>query len=252
MRIMESSPARKWASSKNAASNIAIDELGLLLKAHNTREDQSNMVFSRSDSAPPSIEGSFAASGNLIRRQSSGPNSNLATLSSALENFQSEEQLYTDPYYAHYSSNPRLPSPIISREHRHQASGSNWRLSSPDGGNRSFHVPRRSLPIHVEEPEDASSSKKASGDWVESSSRMMPGHNSVSFSGRNKSLVDLTQVMTRFFSPMLLMNMIKSEIFSAYHKDLQNLWLSVFHQNCLMIFVLQVFGSTAITTLSNE
>ncbi|CAA2966601.1 pumilio homolog 5 [Olea europaea subsp. europaea] len=193
MRIMESSPARKWASSKNAASNIAIDELGLLLKAHNTREDQSNMVFSRSDSAPPSIEGSFAASGNLIRRQSSGSNSNLATLSSALENFQSEEQLYTDPYYAHYSSNPRLPSPIISREHRHQASGSNWRLSSPDGANRSFHVPRRSLPIHVEEPEDASSSKKASGDWVESSSRMMPGHNSVSFSGRNKSLVDLTQ-----------------------------------------------------------
>lgn len=199
MRIMESSPARKWASSKNAASNIAIDELGLLLKAHNTREDQSNMVFSRSDSAPPSIEGSFAASGNLIRRQSSGSNSNLATLSSALENFQSEEQLYTDPYYAHYSSNPRLPSPIISREHRHQASGSNWRLSSPDGGNRSFNVPRRSLPIHVEEPEDASSSKKASGDWVESSSRMMPGHNSVSFSGRNKSLVDLTQVMDKVF-----------------------------------------------------
>lgn len=194
MRILESSQARKWASSKDSASNIAIDELGLLLKGHNTRGDQSNMVFSRSDSAPPSIEGSFAASGNLMNRQNSGSNSSLATLSSALEKIQSEEQLRTNPYYAYYSSNPSLRPPIISRENRHQTSGSNWRLSSLDSGNLSFHVPRSSLPIREEEPEDASSSKKASGDWVESSSsRMMPGHNRVSFTGRNKSLVNLIQ-----------------------------------------------------------
>ncbi|KAL2462535.1 Pumilio-like protein 5 [Forsythia ovata] len=193
MRILESSQARKWASSKDSASNIAIDELGLLLKAHNTRGDRNNMVFNRSDSAPPSIEGSFAAFGNLINRQSSGSNSSLATLSSALENFQSEEQLCTDPYFAYYSSNPRLPPPIISRENRHQASGSNWRLSSPDGGNQSFHMPRSSLPVHDEEPEDASSSKKASGDWAESSGHVMPGQNRVSFTGRNKNLVNLIQ-----------------------------------------------------------
>lgn len=202
MRILENSQARKLASSKDAASDIAMDELGLLLKAYCTRGDQSNMVFIRSDSAPPTIEGSFAAFGDLINRQSSSSNSSLATLSSALENFQSGEQLCTDPYFAYFSSTPRLHPPIISRENRHQASGINWRLSSPDGGNLSFHVPRSSLPIHDEEPEGACSSKKASGDWAESGSRVMPGHNRVSFTGRNKNLVNLIQVMDKivFFS----------------------------------------------------
>lgn len=156
------------------------------------------MVFIRSDSAPPTIEGSFAAFGDLINRQSSSSNSSLATLSSALENFQSEEQLRTDPYFAYFSSTPRLHPPIMSRENIHQASSINWRLSSPDDGNLSFHVQRSSLPIHDEEPEGACSSKKASGDWAESGSRVMPGHNRVSFTGRNENLVNLIQVMDIF------------------------------------------------------
>ncbi|XP_059644942.1 pumilio homolog 5 isoform X2 [Cornus florida] len=205
MRMVEGSGARKWPFSKDAATfasplnNAAEDELGLLLKEHRFNRDQQNMVPNRSGSAPPSMEGSFAAFGNLMVQQNYSLSSSLAGLNSAIENCESEEQLRSDPaYFAYYCANvnlnPRLPPPIISRENRHLARqiggfDNNWRLTSfDDSGNGSLH-----LSTHNEEPEDDKSPQQASNDWEESSSALMPGQSASSLSGCHKSLVDLIQ-----------------------------------------------------------
>ncbi|RVW85996.1 Pumilio-like 5 [Vitis vinifera] len=126
------------------------------------------MVPNRSGSAPPSMEGSFAAIRNLMTPQNN-LNSSLASLSSAIENSESEEQLRSDPaYFAYYCSNvnlnPRLPPPLISRENQ-----------------------------RLEESEDDRSPCQTSDDWPETSSAVMPGQKTASSAGRHKSLVDLIQ-----------------------------------------------------------
>ncbi|KAJ0075490.1 hypothetical protein Patl1_35204 [Pistacia atlantica] len=104
MRMVESSRARNWPSSKDSAMcgsqlrNMVTEELGLLLKRHRFHGDQAHMFPNRSG---------------------------LESLSDDLGHFESEEQLRSDPaYFAYYCSNvnlnPRLPPPLISRE--------NWRL----------------------------------------------------------------------------------------------------------------------------
>ncbi|KAJ0075459.1 hypothetical protein Patl1_35219 [Pistacia atlantica] len=47
---------------------MAAEELGLLLKGNRFHGDQTDMIPNRSGSAPPSMEGSFAAIGNLLGR----------------------------------------------------------------------------------------------------------------------------------------------------------------------------------------
>uniref|UniRef100_F6I6Q4 Uncharacterized protein n=1 Tax=Vitis vinifera TaxID=29760 RepID=F6I6Q4_VITVI len=126
------------------------------------------MVPNRNGSAPPSMEGSFAAIRNLMTPQNN-LNSSLASLSSAIENSESEEQLRSDPaYFAYYCSNvnlnPRLPPPLISRENQ-----------------------------RLEESEDDRSPCQTSDDWPETSSAVMPGQKTASSAGRHKSLVDLIQ-----------------------------------------------------------
>ncbi|KAL6332032.1 hypothetical protein AAG906_020391 [Vitis piasezkii] len=91
-------------------------------------------------------------------------NSSLASLRSAIENSESEEQLRSDPaYFAYYCSNvnlnPRLPPPLISRENQ-----------------------------RLEESEDDRSPCQTSDDWPESSSAVMPGQKTASSAGRHKSL----------------------------------------------------------------
>ncbi|KAA8541529.1 hypothetical protein F0562_022681 [Nyssa sinensis] len=160
-------------------------------------EIRETMVPNRSGSAPPSMEGSFAAFGNLMAQQSSSLSSSLESLNSAIENCESEEQLRSDPaYFAYYYSNvnlnPRLPPPIISRENRHLVRSigggfsNNWRLTSfDDSGNGSLH-----LSTHSEEPEDDKSPRQASNDWAESSSMLTSGQSAASMTGRHKSLED--------------------------------------------------------------
>lgn len=210
MRMVESNEGRKWPSSMDAATlvsplkNVAAEELGLLLNGHRLHGDQSDMIPNRSGSAPPSMEGSFAAIGNLMTQQNN-LNSNLASLSSAMKNSESEEQLRSDPaYFAYYLSNvnlnPRLPPPLISRENqrlvRHIGGfGNNWRLTSfDDSGNAPLHLSHSSLSTHEEEPEDDGSPQQTSDDWSESSSTVVPGQKTASSAGRHKSLVDLIQV----------------------------------------------------------
>ncbi|KAI3455743.1 hypothetical protein Pfo_012406 [Paulownia fortunei] len=73
MRIVDSSGAGKWAPSRGtaafaaSATRVVTDELGLLLRGHNIDRDQSNIAPNRSGSAPPNMEGSFAACGNNWR-----------------------------------------------------------------------------------------------------------------------------------------------------------------------------------------
>ncbi|KAL7162901.1 hypothetical protein ACSBR2_043217 [Camellia fascicularis] len=210
MRMMESSGPRNWSSSKDAATfapplnNTAAYELRLLLKRHRVCGDQSNMVPNRSGSAPPSMEGSFAAFGNLMAQQSSNLNSSLASFSSSTENYESEEQLRADPayftyYYSNVNLNPRLPPPIISEENRCLVGqmggfGNNWRLTSfDDSGNGSLHFARASLSTHNEEPEDDRPPQQALDNCSESINAFTPGYHAASLTAHHKSLVALIQ-----------------------------------------------------------
>ncbi|KAJ0074933.1 hypothetical protein Patl1_35233 [Pistacia atlantica] len=137
MRMVESSGARNWPSSKDSAmcgsqlKNMAAKKLGLLLKGHRFHGDQTDMILNQSGSAQPSLE----------------------SLSDDLGHFESEEQLRSDfAYYcSNFNLNPRLPPPLISRENC-------------------------SLSTHKEEPEDDRSPRQASDDWAENSPAFMSGH----------------------------------------------------------------------------
>ncbi|KAK9281483.1 hypothetical protein L1049_004386 [Liquidambar formosana] len=210
MRMVDSSGPGKWASRKDAATfaiplnNMAAEELGLLLKGHRLHGDQRDMVPNRSGSAPPSMEGSFAAIGNLMAQQNSSLNASLANLSSAIKYCESEDQLRADPaymayYYSNVNLNPRLPPPLISRENRHLVQhiggfGNNRKLTSfDDSASSSLHLSQGLLSTHKEEPEDDRSPRQGLDDWPESSSAFMPGQDTASLAGRHKSLVDLIQ-----------------------------------------------------------
>lgn len=212
MIMVEGGGARNWHSSKDSAvfgpgfENMGAEELGLLLKGQRFRGDQTDMIPSRSGSAPPSMEGSIAAIGNLLAKHNSSTNASLESLSNALGNYESEEQLRSHPaYFAYYCSNvnlnPRLPPPLMSRENRRLvrhmgSSGSNWRSTSVDDvGNGTLHLSRSSLSTHEEEPEEDRSPRQASENLSEISSAFFPGQKSTSLVGRHKSLVDLIQVI---------------------------------------------------------
>ncbi|XP_077238545.1 pumilio homolog 5-like isoform X3 [Tasmannia lanceolata] len=210
MRLVGRNGAREWPSSNeprtfiSSSTNMAEQELGLLLTGHRLPVNGKDVVPSRSGSAPPSMEGSFAAIGNLIGQQNSSVEDRLTNLNNAIENCGSEEQLRADPaYLAYYWSNvnlnPRLPPPLISQENRRLANhiggfGDNRRLTSFDDGNSgSLFLSRASLSTHKEESEDERSPREASSDWAESSSGFLAGEFTTLTTGRLKSLVDLIQ-----------------------------------------------------------
>lgn len=207
MRILEDSRTEKWVSAKDTVSfaspmnEVAADELGLLLKGHKIHGHNRNKVPNRSGSAPPSMEGSFSAYGNLVYDQCSSRKLSFASLDTAMQNWQSEEQMRADPsYFAYYNSNvnlnPRLPPPIISRENRHLTHhfadlGDSCHLNSSDNSkDGSLHVTRSSLSTHDEEPEDEYLPQSGSDDLPQSGAS---GQHLASFAGQHKSLVDLIQ-----------------------------------------------------------
>ncbi|MBA0613169.1 hypothetical protein Godav_013662 [Gossypium davidsonii] len=211
MRMIESNGATKWRSSKDALvfdsqlNDMEVEELTMLLKGQKIRGDQTDTVPNRSGSAPPSMEGSFTALGNLLAQKNTSLTSSLASLSSVIDKCESEEQLRSHPaYFAYYCSNinlnPRLPPPLISHENRRLARhiggfGSNWRATSvDDSGNGSLPFYRTSLTTHKEEVEDDRSSPiQALDKWAEDSNEPLLEQDLASFPGRHKSLVDLIQ-----------------------------------------------------------
>lgn len=199
VRMVESSRSRKWPSPKDAATfgpplrSMAAEELGLLVKGHGLHKDQSDMIPNRSGSAPPSIEGSFAAIRNLLTQQNARMNSSISSLTNTRKNFEYEEQMRSDPaYLAYYRSNvhlnPRLPPPLVSAENRHLLT------SQDDSSNRSLHAFRGSLSTHKEETEEDSSFRPTSDNLEQNGCTVMPGKNMASLPSRHKSLVDLIQV----------------------------------------------------------
>ncbi|MCL7035317.1 hypothetical protein MKW94_007179, partial [Papaver nudicaule] len=202
MRMVENT---NWPTSKEASSrNMAAEELGMLLKGHrgngNGRE---GTVPNRSGSAPPSMEGSFAAIGNLMAQQNPNSDASLGNLSSVSGQFESEEQFRADPaYLAYYFSNvnlnPRLPPPLVSRENRRLVRhiggyGNNRKLTSlDDDANGSLQLSGGVLSTHKEE-EFEDDRSPPSGDWAERSSGFLSGEFATSLSARHKSLVDLIQ-----------------------------------------------------------
>lgn len=77
-------PPRGTAAFTSSTTRVVADELELLLRGHNVDRDQRNVAPNRSGSAPPSMEGTFVASGNLVNQQLMS-DSSLAAVGSGLK-----------------------------------------------------------------------------------------------------------------------------------------------------------------------
>ncbi|CAA0383069.1 unnamed protein product [Arabidopsis thaliana] len=192
MRMVEGDHIKNWQASSDSgifgSLDMAVEDLGFLMKRNRLDSgDQTGKFPSRSESAPPSMEGSFAALRNLLKQQEG---SSSEVLSRAIENYDSEEEIRSDPaYVAYYLSNinlnPRLPPPLISRENQHLLRHFGDNNQSPTtswdnmGIRSSLHSSRTALSTHREEPEDEASSG---------------GQQSyASLAGRRKSIADMIQ-----------------------------------------------------------
>ncbi|KAG7026192.1 Pumilio-like 5 [Cucurbita argyrosperma subsp. argyrosperma] len=209
-RIVDRMGDRNWPSTKDIAAfgspfkNIASEELGSILERHNFHRNLSDSIPNRSGSAPPSMEGSFAAIGNLLTQQDTSLDTSLSTLCDALENSVSEEQLRSHPAYFEYywsnvNLNPRLPPPLISRENRRLVRhigglGKNRRLSSADDTTNEFlHVSQGSLSTHQEETSEDRQPEQVSENFIEKHGAALPAQNKSFVTSHRKSLVDLIQ-----------------------------------------------------------
>ncbi|XVF74932.1 hypothetical protein PTKIN_Ptkin13bG0149700 [Pterospermum kingtungense] len=203
MRMIQSRGVTNWHSSKDAPAfgsplkDMEVEELRLLLKGQRILGDKKDTVPNRSGSAPPSMEGSFAALGNLLAQKNTNQTSSLASLSSVIENCEFEEQLPSDP--ANINLNPRLSSPLSSHENQRLAHhtggfGNNWKVTSiDDSGNASLPFCRSSLSTYKEEAENDRSLRQASDKLEKDTNVSLLELNSAYFTGRHKSLVDLIQ-----------------------------------------------------------
>ncbi|XVF69954.1 hypothetical protein PTKIN_Ptkin11bG0122400 [Pterospermum kingtungense] len=208
--IRISEMGRKWPTHQEVAAfaasstNIAAEELNLLKRGNRLHARGTEAVPNRSGSAPPSIEGSYLAIDNLRSELDATVNVNSASLNSALEKCQSEEQLRADPaYLAYYFSNvnlnPRLPPPLISWGNRHLKRhtvrvGNDLVLCSiDDGGNSSLHFSKGSLSTHKEVAEDDRSPQQSSDDLIKRSNGFTAGQDVASVAGQQKESVNLVQ-----------------------------------------------------------
>ncbi|KAK9059548.1 hypothetical protein SSX86_020252 [Deinandra increscens subsp. villosa] len=133
------SPIRIMGASGKWASQGTFEELGLVItRGQNFQENQRNLGPSRSGSAPPSMEGSFAAIENLMSRHRTTTSS------------------------SHVNLNPRLPPPRISDQNQHllrnvATIANNSRFTSFDDSTR---LTQGNLSTHREELDDDESAKQ--------------------------------------------------------------------------------------------
>lgn len=210
VRLVGSSGSRNWPTTKDTASftsstsNMAAQELGFLLQGHSFSGTRDVAGPNRSGSAPPSIEGSRLAIGDVRRQLNPSLEGIFESLGNAAEISRSEEQLRSDPaylayYYSNVNLNPRLPQPLGSRENRRLAHhvgtyGENWRMHSFDDSSKgSFFMSRPALSTHKEESEDDRSPRTEPEGKAEISSAFASGQHTSALQGRHKSLVDLIQ-----------------------------------------------------------
>ncbi|XP_042048034.1 pumilio homolog 5-like isoform X1 [Salvia splendens] len=213
MRIVDSGGAGKWSPSSDTASftsaSAVTDELGLLLRGHAVDRNRSIIAPNRSGSAPPSIEGSFAAFGDLRNKQPV-PNSSSTALSNAIGNAHSEFLQQDDSLYSKYLNND-----LNATARPHTIMRSNMHLALQNAYN-----PGSSLSTHEEEPGGDRSPKGASDDGVD----IVLEQNMLSSIGHHKSLVDLIQAdFPRTPSPVFSHNIAPGPTEEAFHHDIQNL-----------------------------
>ncbi|KAF7843114.1 pumilio-like protein 5 isoform X1 [Senna tora] len=196
MRIVESSQTSKWFSSNSkdisafgsSFKNKANEELEIFLKGQKFSHGQTDFIPSRSGSAPPSMEGSVAAAGNMLPVKDYSLISNSGSLGNALENHKSEGKPFNPSYVAYCSSelniDPKLPP-------RHlQSQIGNYKVNQ--GITSSDNCGTASLSID-EGPDKKGSPKQASESLFNAGSTPKPGQNAALSASLHKSLVDLIQ-----------------------------------------------------------
>ncbi|KAF7095367.1 hypothetical protein CFC21_097555 [Triticum aestivum] len=168
VRLIGGAGAGGWTKDFGAfdspLGNLPGEGLGFVENGSGIYGGWGESVPNRSGSAPPSMEGSLAALGNLIGQRSGNFDTSLGNLDNVTGSSTAEEQLRADPaYFDYYGSkvnlNPRLPPPLISRESRRFMNRvgkvKEWRVVSQDDSNKgSLFIPRSTLSTHKEEPED--------------------------------------------------------------------------------------------------
>ncbi|KAJ7962662.1 putative Pumilio [Quillaja saponaria] len=166
---------------------MTTEELGFLMRGQNFHRDQSDVVTSRSGSAPPSMEGSFAEVENLLTLHCSSLNPNSGGLSNAPEDYESRKEWCFDPSCsAYHPAGANFNSKLPCYGGRNITS-----LDTSDIG--SLHLSRCPLSTHKEEIPDDSSPRSASKGLVENSSTHMPEQTKAPLANLPKSLVDLIQ-----------------------------------------------------------
>ncbi|KAI3721448.1 hypothetical protein L2E82_32459 [Cichorium intybus] len=109
------------------SDNSLESELDLILRQRDSRvvdDQQRDLNMNRSGSAPPTVEGSLSAVGNLFRDSDLVQIDNRNSIST--KGVLTEDELRSHPmylayYYAHGNFNPRLPPPLLSKE--------DWRIA---------------------------------------------------------------------------------------------------------------------------
>lgn len=193
----------KWASHKGGANfsstKMAVDEEVLFVKGHKYHSGRGN-VPNRSGSAPPNMEGSFAAIENLM--QNSGLSANLASLDYDRES-RGPRGLwysYSSPgpnYTSNVSLNPQFHHSPTSGFDQHLASShvsSNLGLTPFRGSSDNFlRLCCGVLPTHKEESEDDKSPQKSSDD-VRGGGSVTLSEQESSFSvGEPRNIADLVK-----------------------------------------------------------
>lgn len=196
-------------------------ELELIFNQRESRaaiigDQERGMNMHRSGSAPPTVEGSLSAVGNLYRNNGEvlvdDRNNGISTNDQVL----SEEELirshpmYLSYYYAHGNFNPRLPPPLLSKEdwrvaQRFQVGGSSngtrdwWKKNvGSDSGScsSSLFSMQPGLGLHRDTESELMEMRKAQKNSSESIIRTdgLIGLPTPTMGGRRKSFADILQV----------------------------------------------------------
>ncbi|KAK6139731.1 hypothetical protein DH2020_026524 [Rehmannia glutinosa] len=179
IRILEGTD--RWRTVKQptrygpSSAKMAIEGLGLFLKDQRCQIPEKDVIPSRSESAPPSMEGSIAAMENIFPNRKSALNPVSIYPNISAINHESEVQFRADPSSSYHDTDANLDRrftwPLGSMEGHHifqpigsTGSGKMVHAKCADG---SLGLPRNSLPAHEEESEDDQSSEQSSSVPVE-------------------------------------------------------------------------------------
>ncbi|XP_073052446.1 pumilio homolog 5-like [Primulina eburnea] len=174
IRILEGT--EKWRPRKqsnsygsSSSAKLAIEDFSLFLKDRKFQSLEKNIIPSRSESAPPSMEGSMAAIESIFTLRSSTTNLNLNPGPSNRKCETDADQPF--PYHgSDVILDQRFSRPFSSESHHlfhHRGSTGNDRNMIPH-----VNIPRNTLPSHEEESEDDRSSERSASASVDKSASL--------------------------------------------------------------------------------